>query len=233
VNDNLYNLKPLGNLEDSPRPSIKKKVFVGVIVGHVIVIIAMALSGVFTPTRPPMPEKLLVTTITLKKPTATKASPPQKKSSPTKTSKEKPSSSQKDKKLIRSLKESIAKIDDTPHNIPRERITVVPKTIDTLNIDAVAAAKGKRLSVDDESYQEVLIRKLKTSLVLPEYGAVKVSLTISRNGTVEDIVVLSAESTKNKKYVERSLPSFVFRPFGSSFQGQGNHAFLVVLSNDM
>lgn len=56
------------------------------------------------------------------------------------------------------------------------------------------------------TFEEQLINYLHETLHLPEVGEVKIELTLQKNGMVEKLVVLYAESLKNKAYLEKNLP---------------------------
>lgn len=60
------------------------------------------------------------------------------------------------------------------------------------------------------SFEEQLVSYLHEALHLPEMGEVKIELTLQKNGSVEKIVVLHAESLKNKAYLEKNLPLLRF-----------------------
>jgi hypothetical protein len=60
------------------------------------------------------------------------------------------------------------------------------------------------------SFEEQLVSYLHEALHLPELGEVKIELTLQKNGTVEKMVVLHAESLKNKTYLEKNLPLLRF-----------------------
>ena len=57
-----------------------------------------------------------------------------------------------------------------------------------------------------ETAEETLVSFLHASLNLPEFGEVKIQLTVKKDGTVTHLVVLQAESKKNKAYLEEHLP---------------------------
>ena len=47
---------------------------------------------------------------------------------------------------------------------------------------------------------------LHDALHLPEYGEVKMEITVRPDGSVASVKVLEAQSSKNKSYLEKSLP---------------------------
>ncbi|MDB6081909.1 MAG: tolA [Chlamydiia bacterium] len=92
---------------------------------------------------------------------------------------------------------------------------------------------GSRLTGQERSYEGELVSRLKLSLRLPDYGEVKIKLTLSRQGKVTKVTVISAKSARNKEYVQKMLPSISFPRFGSSFEGKEEHTFQLSLSNDV
>ena len=62
----------------------------------------------------------------------------------------------------------------------------------------------------NETQEEGLVGFLHSSLNLPEFGEVTIQLTMKRDGTVARLVVLKAESKKNKAYLEQHLPLLKF-----------------------
>ncbi|MGA8164475.1 MAG: hypothetical protein WB791_05550 [Waddliaceae bacterium] len=94
--------------------------------------------------------------------------------------------------------------------------------VESLEVDAVE-------TVD---YEKMLAYHLRQMLRLPEFGEVKVKLTLNWKGDVVSAVVIETASMLNSKYVKKTLPSLRFPPFGLHFYGEEEHAFLVTLTND-
>jgi len=136
--------------------------------------------------------------------------------------------------LLDQLKETIEKIDQTSHSISRTQITAIPKAIEQLHVDTKSYNNEIWSSdISDTPYRDVLINRLRTSLKLPEFGEVKIILTIRRDGNVRNMSIVNTESITNKNYVEKVLPLFVFPPFGMFFKGEDSRTFSIVLSNDI
>jgi outer membrane biosynthesis protein TonB len=93
--------------------------------------------------------------------------------------------------------EPIAKIEEEVYTPPRLELSV-PK------LEAVAG-----IVVEDKS-EETLASFLHGALNLPEFGEVKIALTLKSDGSVEKVVVLFAESKKNRAYLEELLPKLRF-----------------------
>lgn len=143
----------------------------------------------------------------------------------------------KQQELLRNAKESIAKIDKTAHNITSNNSTKVskgiPAPIERLEIEALPAGGSQEVfSIHEVGYREELIHRLKLLLRLPEYGEVKVKLTLERSGRVSKVVIVGAENATNRKYIEKTLPTLSFPSFGDNFSDQQNYTFLLTLSNE-
>jgi|GEM_PF-2622028 len=112
--------------------------------------------------------------------------------------------------------------------------SALPTEISNLRIDAFVQEMGDvtKWSVKEPDYQDEVAEILRAGLRLPEYGAVKIELMISRTGKVERMKVLSSESTKNKQYLEQTVARLKFGAFGSRFQNQESYTFSVILNNE-
>jgi hypothetical protein len=82
-------------------------------------------------------------------------------------------------------------------------------------------------------YVADLIRRLQLHVRLVEPGEVRVSLTLSRKGSVIDVSIVSCKSSAVKKNIGSALRSVPFSAFGSCFRGENEHKFLLRLSNDL
>ncbi|MBA3720880.1 MAG: hypothetical protein H0W88_00590 [Parachlamydiaceae bacterium] len=141
--------------------------------------------------------------------------------------------------LISKAKESVAKIGETRDKIGTAKIasldsTSIPKQLENLQIDALPVGTNTpvELSVKEANYRDEVAYRLKSALRLPDYGSVKIKLTLDRSGRVASVSIVSSESSKNKQYVERTLPSMIFTPFGSRFGDAAQYTFMITLNND-
>lgn len=131
----------------------------------------------------------------------------------------------------------MAKIRSTSEQLSQAKTQTVkdenlPKIPVALEIDGMPVdAKG--LVGPELTYQEELIGRLKLLLRLPEYGLVRVKLTLERSGKVKQLTVTNAESSKNKSYIEKTLPTLTFPAFGNNFSGQDSFTFSLNLSNEL
>lgn len=145
---------------------------------------------------------------------------------------------QRQQKLIAEAQESIAKIGENKDNLAAKKTTdtlsEVPKAMTDLKIDSLFEIKGDiSLSSYVASYGEELVTRLKLLLRLPEYGDVKVNLTLDRAGKVSKVAILNADSMKNRSYIEKILPELSFPPFGTHYASAAEYTFSITLSNEI
>ena len=80
-------------------------------------------------------------------------------------------------------------------------------------------------------YHESLVKYLQHALHLPEYGNVKIALTLKPDGTVMKLEVITSESEKNKTFLEKNLPQIKFPGFSKS-DGNEQKTFLLTFCNE-
>ncbi len=102
------------------------------------------------------------------------------------------------------IDEALAKIDDKVYSKPQSK----------LDVPQVKGSSPSKLLFPDfgeiEEEEETLVSFLHMSLNLPEVGEVKIQLTIKKDGSVGRLVVLEAQSQKNKAYLQKNLPLLRF-----------------------
>ena len=166
-------------------------------------------------------------------PTAKAKSPPQKISTPVKPKKNVLPSSNIPADLLKELEESIAKIEQKQDKKLAKAQIQTPKQMGPLYVDKeeweVSAAD--RGSAD---YEEQLIQSLHETLHLPEYGMVKMKLTLKNDGAVLRLIVIEAESQKNKSYLEKQIRNVKFPHFnGSFFAKKQEYTFILTFCNEI
>ncbi|MBX9702630.1 MAG: hypothetical protein K2X39_00620, partial [Silvanigrellaceae bacterium] len=111
--------------------------------------------------------------------------------------------------------------------------TAIPTLIGSLQIDALPLeTEGlAKWTATEVSYRDEVAQILQGALRLPEYGSIKVELTINKAGKVDKIKILSSESSKNKQYIEQKIPGLHFPPFGNRFQ-ETECTFSITLKNE-
>ncbi len=117
-----------------------------------------------------------------------------------------------------------------------QTLTKAPKRIGKLSSESLIAFKDETsalYSTQEKSYVDELVYRLKRTLTLPEYGDVKIKITVSSQGKVVKVEIISTKSKKNREYLEKMLSSLTLPPFGGNFLGEKEHIFLFNLSNDL
>lgn len=142
-------------------------------------------------------------------------------------------------KLLADAQERIAKIAGsrdkvTPNKAGTSSLADLPNAITSLQVDTLPVVKGGLpLSQREVFYRDELAGRLKLLLRLPEYGDVKVNLTLDRAGKVVKVVIVNAESTVNRKYIEKTLPTLSLPAFGTNFESATEYTFSITLSNEL
>lgn len=145
-----------------------------------------------------------------------KSSPPQKP--PEEAARSAPSGVRRE--LAEKMKESLSSL--TPSSSASAAASVAPPLVGPL-----ASESWQRQA----SYYDRLISFLEGALTLPEEGEVKISLTLSRNGTVSQMSVREASSRRNRTYIEQELPLLHLPPFEGEFSGHTSETFTITLTS--
>ena len=126
-------------------------------------------------------------------------------------------------KIVKELEEIIAKIEE------RNVIMPAPSSLQEI----IGGVQDKDIIFaehPEESYQNALLTYLHEALHLPEHGEVKMQLTIKEDGSLAKIVVLKAESVKNRGYLEKQLPLLRF-PYPQDLPGK-EKTFVLTFCNE-
>lgn len=137
-------------------------------------------------------------------------------------------------KLLSQAEEKIAKIGQNRDKSSRNEkegisLQAVPGKISSLQIEQVAHPQAAPLTDREISYRDELAGRLKLLLRLPEFGQVKIKLTLESSGKVAKLQVVSSESLKNQQYIEKTLPTLSFPPLTDSGSAS---TFSITLSNE-
>lgn len=136
----------------------------------------------------------------------------------------------KKKELLAEAKNSLSRLATTSSKIPVAKNDIAIQKVGKLHVDNMNAADDlSHLSVRELGYHDELISRLKSLLVLPERGDVKIKLTLDHLGKVIKLVIVNFESEKNKKYIEKSVKSLSFPSFQGNFKGAKDHTFSITL----
>lgn len=162
---------------------------------------------------PPPPPKPKPTPQPPKQAAVVKKQDPPKKPEPPKQSPVVKADPRK-KELIAKAQESIAKIQQNRATFKAE----------------VADSKASISLVPD--YRDELTARLQMMLRLPERGDVRIKLILSKKGKFVKMEILGADSSINKKYVEKTLPTLQFPPFGKELGNVEESSFYITLSGE-
>lgn len=136
--------------------------------------------------------------------------------------------------LLKELEESIAKIENKSDKtaVSKKMSTPSPATAPmTLQIDINPESNTESNSMQ-ESYTDTLIGYLHQSLSLPDYGEVKIQLSLRQDGTVAKVIVLKAKNEKNRQYLESNLPRLLFPRFDGAWASKKEHTFVLTFCNE-
>jgi len=134
--------------------------------------------------------------------------------------------------LKKELEESIAKIEGKKQNLSKKQPAARSQGYTPIQLQIDAMETGSWTDVDSD-YPNLMIGYLHQSLHLPEFGEVKIQLTLRQDGSVAKLVVLNTESEKNKRYLEGSLPKLQFPSFNGSFAKKKEHTFVLTFCNEI
>lgn len=123
-------------------------------------------------------------------------------------------------KLKQMMQQSLASLDSSPHDHAKTE----PAT------RQIGALASEALNFES-AYQDRLAALLQSALTLPEKGDVKLSLTVTRSGSVKSVSVKNAASERNQHYVEEALPGLLLPPFENHFKGENAHTFSITLTS--
>lgn len=131
--------------------------------------------------------------------------------------------------LLKELEESIAKIETKSDKTTVRSKAIVPITlqIDTITEEDVFS------DVSASSYTDALVDHLHRFLTLPEYGEVKIQLSLRQDGTVAKMDLLRAQSEKNRQYLESNLPRLKFPRFEGAYAKKKESTFILTFCNEL
>jgi hypothetical protein len=134
--------------------------------------------------------------------------------------------------LVQELEESIAKIEDHSGKMKKNQKFIgkrAPSRSNPLQIDQL---DFKEEASESNDYVDILVRQLHVSLNLPDFGEVKIELTLRQDGTVAKLKVLNAESQQNRKYLEAKLPQLKFPQLSGFKPEEKEHTFVLNFCNE-
>jgi len=128
--------------------------------------------------------------------------------------------------LLHELEQSLAKLEEKPHPPSNLSKKSASPTIPLLKIEQTDFQSNAQ-----KEYDAFLIQQMQTSLQLPEFGEVKMQLTLDKRGNVLKVVVIKAENDKNKRYLQEVLPKLHFPGFFSYFPDMEQKTFAITFCN--
>ncbi len=205
-----------------------KQIGVAVVLIHVLIIAALIGHHLFTyrspPKRPiavrnrvlPKPQMPAKTSTQAKQPAVAVSSPPKQKAKPA-PAKPKPAPSQKKSSPKKSASQPLMKEETPLEELAKSLDSLVsqePISKQTLSIPAKLRPNAEIVEqIENPNYSEQIIAYLQNSLDLPEYGEVKMKITIDRWGTPISCEILESKSKKNGEFLKKRLPELAFPCF--------------------
>jgi hypothetical protein len=125
-------------------------------------------------------------------------------------------------------------LDDLAAALNAVDLSEKPTIAKRAGIDVPALIQVQQQNVRETSapsYSEFLIAYLQESLDLPEYGEVKIKLTINREGNLLDSAVLASENPKNSEFLKNRLPELTFPCFNDFGVDEKNLTFTISFRN--
>lgn len=148
-----------------------------------------------------------------------------------KIAQEKEAARQKRLELLSQAKDKMVQSNPSKPEIAFNSLSDTPKLIENLQIDALPTSSGlPELNAKEISYRDEVAYRLKIGLKLPDYGEIKIKLTLQKTGKVAQVQIVSSKSEKNKQYVEKVVPTLSFPSFGGQFDGASEYTFLITLT---
>jgi colicin import membrane protein len=135
--------------------------------------------------------------------------------------------------LVKQLQESIAKIEKKPDKYHSAQKFVLPeKPTPFADIDSSSSSSENRHDFLTGVKEEV-IQQLHLALHLPDFGEVKVQLSLSENGSVQTVKVLKSASQRNREYLEKELPRLSFACMALHKLSAKERTFIISFHNEM
>jgi colicin import membrane protein len=128
--------------------------------------------------------------------------------------------------LIAKAQALLTKKGSSPKNSANDSKLANIGTIGKLEIDNYGS-----VSDVERRYQDILAAHLKDRLSFPDYGEVKIKLTLEKSGKVIKVEVISSKSDENRNYAVKILPGILFPSFDTFIKEQ-RYTFSVTLKND-
>lgn len=122
--------------------------------------------------------------------------------------------------FLSSLQRELAKLDSAKKEIEKVKHENTPLSIPT---KIVFESKENRL---DDDYRNLLINLFQDNLHLPSQGKVKTQITISNDGKLLEISILTSKSKENEIYLKNQLHNLNFPCFN-----EGEKSYIICFSD--
>lgn len=147
----------------------------------------------------PKKKEVIQTSLPKAAPSSKPKAKPQKKTATKPLTKAAPKPS-KATELLKELESNMTNIESKLKNVRETK----PLTIDSIQIEQWEETSNPVNNQD--SYFEMITAIFRQSLTLPEFGAVKVTITVQPNGEIVNIQSVLTKSEVNFRYLEKTLP---------------------------
>ncbi len=84
-------------------------------------------------------------------------------------------------------------------------------------------------SSEEKNYRSLIAEQMRLFLRLPEEEEVRLTITLSREGTIHNIDILSSKSPLNRQKITDKLHTLHFPPFDNLFPDEEVHTFSICL----
>ena len=136
--------------------------------------------------------------------------------------------------LLKELEEGIAKMENkSDPKAVAKKATFPNKTLAPLSLQIDIPSNQLQNFEDGQSdYKDILVQHLHQSLSLPDYGEVKIQLSLRQDGTVVKVNVLKTQSEKNKQYLENNLLRLKLPRFDGTYADKKEYTFILTFCNE-
>lgn len=125
--------------------------------------------------------------------------------------------------LKQQLQASIAQIEGKKQQpVPNRKPAPIQLHIDSVDQESL-----------DSGYVGRMLSYLHQSLNLPEFGEVKIQLTLRQDGSIAKLVILNSESEKNRRYLESNLPRLHLPSLDGSLAKKAEQTFILAFCNEI
>jgi hypothetical protein len=134
------------------------------------------------------------------------------------------------KQLLQQLQKNLAEI-ETQKEVCQQKQIMVPQSIKQLKADetTISSDLSQEPFLD---YHNLLINFLKTTLELPVFGTVKLTLTLDAQGHFKALEILASDSEVNRFYLEKQLKELEYPVFTKDLSHQPAYSFNLTFCSD-